>query len=188
MSATLHDPTDLRTWPASIDGFEVLDACHQRILFTLEMLEVLLVRLEVHGSNDAARAMASEIVEVLSTVAPQHHEDEERHLFPSLLANGDERLVQNVLRLQQDHHWMDVDWRELRPLLAAVANGQSGFDLDQLREESQIFIALSRDHIVLEETVIYPEARERMDEAERRTMGRQMATRRKSQGTADAAT
>ena len=159
-----------RTCVNPIDGLDVLDVHHRQTLFTLGKLAALVARLTRGDADAEACAMAREIVEFFSTGARQHHEDEEMHVFPSLLASSDPQLVQAVLRLQQDHHWLAVDWLELSAPLNAVANGQS-VDVDLLREMAHVFIALSHDHIGLEESCIYPQARARLQEQQRRKTG-----------------
>jgi hemerythrin-like domain-containing protein len=166
---------------ATRDGFEVLDGCHRQMLATLDTLGDLVERLEVQGADDAARAMAGEVLKFFATTARQHHEDEERHVFPKALASPDPQVVQATLRLQQDHDWIEEDWMELSPHLEALAGGQSWWDPAVLREGSEVFIALLHDHVTLEESCIYPEARARMQLAERQTMGREMAARRRAQ-------
>jgi hemerythrin-like domain-containing protein len=163
------------------DGFEVLDSCHRQMLATLETLAALVAHIDgPNGADDTARAMAGEVVQFFSTTARQHHEDEERHVFPKALASGDPQVVQAVLRLQQDHNWIEEDWMELSAHLEALAAGQSWWDPALLREGSDVFIALLHDHVALEEACIYPEARARMQLAERQTMGREMAGRRRA--------
>jgi hemerythrin-like domain-containing protein len=176
-----HHSFDKPEAPTSMDGFDVLDVCHRHTLFTLGKLAALIARLKSRGPDADARTLAAEIVNFFSTTARLHHEDEERHVFPKLLACGDPEIVQAVLRLQQDHRWLDVDWMELSPLLDAVAAGQSSYDLDALREGVEVFTALSHDHIALEESCIYPQARARLHAGERREMGREMAARRHAQ-------
>ncbi len=165
---------------ASRDGFEVLDACHRQTLLTLRKLAELVTSLDAGDADPTVRATAAEIVDFFSTTAREHHEDEERHVFPKLLTSGDPDIVQAVLRLQQDHHWMDVDWKELAPLLDAVAAGQGGYDAGTLRESVEIFTVLSYDHIALEESCVYPEARARLRDGELREMGREMAERHRA--------
>jgi len=179
MSST-RDSSKAAGVPTTKDGFEVLDACHREILLTLNKLDSLVLRLG-SGPDAQARAMASEIVRFFSNTARQHHEDEERHVFPNLLTSGDPEIVQAVQRLQQDHHWLDADWQELWPQLDAVACGQSWYDLDVLREDVEVFAALLHDHIALEESCIYPQARSRLRASERREMGREMAARRRAE-------
>jgi hemerythrin-like domain-containing protein len=162
-----------------LDGLETLDSCHRQTLFTLGKLAALISRLGSRGADAEARAMAAEIVDFFAGTARAHHEDEERHVFAPLLASGDPEIVQAVLRLKQDHGWLEEDWRELSPQLKAVAEGQCGLDLDGLRAGVLVFTALSHDHISLEESLIYPHARARLQARERHAMGREMAARRR---------
>jgi hemerythrin-like domain-containing protein len=170
-----------------VDGFEVLDACHVQTLHTLDKLAGLVARLAGGGADAEARSMAAEIVQFFSTTARQHHEDEERHVFPKMATSGDSELVRTVLRLQQDHDWLEEDWMVLSPQIDAVAYGLAWFDLDTLRDGAAAFTALMRDHIALEESCIYPQARGRLRVGERREMGREMAARRHAERKAKAA-
>ena len=175
-SSTLTDEV-----PTSSDGFDALDVCHRHTLFALGKLAALVARLKGgRGSDPEARALAAEIVDFFSTTAREHHEDEERHIFPSLMSSADPGIAQAVLRLQQDHHWLHIDWMELSPQLKAVAAGQAGYDIAALAEGAQVFIALSHDHMALEESCIYPQARVRLHAGGRREMGREMAARRRA--------
>lgn len=169
-----------RATPESVrqDGFEVLDSCHRQTLVMLDKLANLVASLDNGPPDPEARAIAGEVVKFFSTTARQHHEDEERHVFPQLQDSADPEIVQAVLRLQQDHLWMDIDWRELGPVLAAIAGDQGGYDLAALREGVEIFTVLSNEHIALEESCVYPQARMRMPSPERQQMGREMAKRR----------
>jgi hemerythrin-like domain-containing protein len=92
----------------------------------------------------------------------QHHADEEARVFPGLLASGDEELAHHVRRLQQDHGWLEEDWMALAPQLQAVAQGYSWYELDALRHGVGVFTTLYHEHIALEESMIYPEARAQM--------------------------
>ncbi|HUG22095.1 hemerythrin domain-containing protein [Piscinibacter sp.] len=179
MSPT-HDSLERPKAPTTVDGFDVLDACHRQTLFKLGKLTALVSRLISVGVDGEARAMAADILEFFTTTARLHHEDEEQHVFPALLEAGDPDIVQAVLRLQQDHGWLEEDWLELSPHLCAVAADQSWYDLDLLREGVEVFVALSHDHIALEESLIYPQARMRLNSTDRREMGREMAARRRA--------
>ena len=69
--------------------------------------------------------------------------------------------MQHVQRLQQGHGWLEEDWIELSTHIEAIANGYSWYDLTMLQHALPIFTALYHDHIALEESMIYPEARRR---------------------------
>lgn len=166
--------------PTHADGFDLLDLCHRHTVLALGKLAALITRLSAHGPDDEARSLAAEVLHHFATTARQHHDDEERHVFPKLAASGDAELVQHVLRLQEDHHWLEKDWMELAPQIAAVANGQIGYDLDLMREGAVTFTALSHDHMALEESCIYPQARAQLGARERRAIGREMVLRRRT--------
>ena len=161
------------------DGFEILDDSHRRTLVALHTLNELVARLAAEGGSEHVRTMAGQVVKFFATTSREHHEDEERHVFPKALASGDADVVQAVLRLQQDHNWLEEDWLELSPQLSALAQGQSLWDLDFLREATEVFTALSHDHMALEESCVYPQARARLAAGERHEMGREMAARRR---------
>ena len=184
MKATLITPPPATAHTrAAQDGFEALDACHREMLAKADELCALVDRLEHHGIDAAARTSAGEIGRFFTTTARDHHEDEERHVFPPLADSHDPAVVQAVLRLQQDHGWLEEDWFELSPHVQAVAWGYNGYDIDVLREGATIFAALLRDHVALEESFIYPQAREAMPPAQRREMGREMAERHRAERT-----
>jgi hemerythrin-like domain-containing protein len=172
-------------WPSSRDaredGFVVLDACHRRMLAAVGALEELVAAIERGYPSDADRAHASSIAEFFSTTARRHHEDEERHVFPALLAGTDEAGRDAALRLQQDHGWIEEDWLELEPHVQAIATGYGHCDADVLRQGVAVFAALLREHIALEESLAYPQARSQLGAAGRRTMGREMAARRSAE-------
>jgi len=167
-----HAPVD--------DAFDVLDACHREMVVALDKMSALIARIETAGTDAQAQSMASELLAFFSTTVRQHHEDEERHVFPRMATDSDAETVQAVLRLQQDHDWLEEDWMELSPHLAAIAAGQSWWEIDSLRNGVSVFSALLRDHIALEESLIYPQARERLQGRQRRDMGREMAARRRA--------
>jgi hemerythrin-like domain-containing protein len=158
-SPKTHAGRPRRSPIAGSGTMEVLDRTHREIIAMLARLPLLIERLEVHGIDDVGRRLAQEICAFFEETARPHHAAEEELVFPDLLARGDPELVQHVKRLQQDHGWLDEDWYELSPQLGAVANGQAWYDLDLLRSYVATFTELYRDHIALEETVVYPASR-----------------------------
>jgi len=171
----------------SLDGFEVLDTTHRQILAALDTLQQLVAQLDRLDGDAQAQAMADSVVKFFDTTARQHHEDEERHIFPPLANSPNPQIAQTVARLQQDHRWLEEDWLELSAHLEAAAAGHTGWDSALVREGSAVFVALYHDHLALEESLIYPEARQRMRQAERGEMGREMAARRRDRRTDKAA-
>jgi hemerythrin-like domain-containing protein len=143
-------------------AFETLDRAHLAAMGMLKAFERLLVQLDDTGLDDAARASAAEIMAFFNGPGRDHHAQEEQQVFPGLLAAGDATLVQHVHRLQQDHGWIEEDWRELAPQIEAIAKGYNWYDMPMLRGALPIFTALYHEHIALEESLIYPAAKRQL--------------------------
>lgn len=140
-----------------------LDRTHRQMLQTLEQLAQLVEHLDDHGVDATARSSARAICAFFAEHARRHHADEETLVFPLLIARQDPELTQHVLRLQQDHGWLEEDWLELAPQLQAVGEGYSWYEIDGLRHGVGVFTALYHEHIALEESMIYPAARREAD-------------------------
>jgi hemerythrin-like domain-containing protein len=165
---------------ASRDGFAALDAHHRKTLAMLEDLSMLVARLGQGSPDTAMAARAAKIATYFSTAAQAHHEDEERHVFPALVAHGNADIVQAVLRLQEQHDWLEEDWFDLAPQVHAVATGRP-FDVDALSEGVAVLAALYQDHIELEESYLYPEARKHILPDARRAMAQEIAARHRAE-------
>lgn len=158
--------------------FEMLDACHERVHRMLRLLERLREHVAAHGADDQARQAARDVMRYFDQAAPQHHLDEERHVFPPLLAAADPAVVAVVRRLQQDHLRMEAGWAQARVVLADMAEGTlKGFN-DAQHTLLAGFAALYGDHIEAEEQVAYPAARERLDATALAAMAQDMMHRR----------
>jgi hemerythrin-like domain-containing protein len=146
-------------------GFEALDACHQQILVHLDMLAELAKHIENVGVDAKARQQAAAIETFFSGTSRQHHAEEEKNVFPPLLASGNADLVTAVRSLQQDHGWIEENWLELAPQLRAIGEGNNWIDTAEFQHYLGVFLELCRGHIALEETLIYPESKARLVKA-----------------------
>lgn len=142
-----------------LPGFESLDRAHREVLKVLEDFERLLTHVGENGPDGIARESAKRIQSFFSGPAREHHAEEETRIFPGLLVSGDAELVQHVKRLQQDHGWLEEDWIELSTQIEAIANGYNWYDLNTLQHALPVFTDLYREHIALEESLVYPAAR-----------------------------
>ena len=141
--------------------FEMLDACHERVERMLRLLGKIREHVAAHGADAHARDAARDVMRYFDQAGPHHHEDEERHVFPPLLAQRDPAVLAVVIRLKQDHREMAVQWARVRAaLLALVEAGDrwAGFSADDLRL-FDAYDALYRRHLVDENGVVYPAAR-----------------------------
>jgi hemerythrin-like domain-containing protein len=162
----------------SIAVFEFLDTTHQDIQTQIRLLHGLVDAIENQGLNQANRAQARRVLDYFNSEARQHHLDEEKHIFPALLASQDPDIVQATEHLIQDHGWLEENWIQIAPSLEAATNGNLWFDTQELRHALEVFEALYMDHILLEESIAYPEAKKRLAGLNTVGMGREMAKRR----------
>lgn len=140
-------------------GFKALDSAHAAAVAMLQQFRQLVTALADCGLDGNSQRCAREVLHYFAGPGRHHHEDEERLVFPTLLQSEDPGLIAQVRRLQQDHHWLEQDWRELEPHVRAVAEGYNGYDLPFLEAALPVFEALYQDHIALEENEVYPTAR-----------------------------
>lgn len=158
------------------DPFAVLQACHERAERTLRLLQRLRAHLAAMGRDDQVRQAARDVMDYFDQIAPAHHEDEERHVFPPLLAAG--LCVDTVCRLQRDHLEMATVWPQVRGVLERVeADRWRGFGPgdEQLLER---FARMYDWHIAAENELVFPAAAQQLDAAAQRAMGLEMAQRR----------
>lgn len=160
--------------------FEMLAACHERVARMLGLLQRLQAHLASKGQADAAAADAArDVMRYFDMAAPQHHLDEERHVFPTLRESGDAALTALADALQAEHRQMHDAWQALRPALAALAEGQWPLaEAAGVFAQWQAFAALYQGHAEREDEQAYPAAQARLDAARCRAMGDEMARRR----------
>jgi hemerythrin-like domain-containing protein len=158
--------------------FEMLQACHERVQRMLRLLSRLREHLPAHGADEQAQQAARDVMRYFDQAAPEHHRDEELHVFPALLAQENPEIVAVVKRLQHDHLQMEARWAAARQVLAGIAAG----NLDSLPPQAQsaldAFAGLYGGHIDAEEQIAYPAAAVLLQGAPLAEMSRDMMARR----------
>ncbi|WP_300649235.1 hemerythrin domain-containing protein [Hydrogenophaga sp.] len=141
--------------------FEMLGVCHERVERMLTLLARLQQHVLVRGWDESVASAARDVMRYFDQAAPLHHEDEERHVFPPLLAGGDEALRRVVLGLQQDHRDMEAAWVAARAALASVTQAPpAGWAHFSPPEEATLagFTRLYDRHLHEEDGLVYPAA------------------------------
>ena len=140
---------------APLDNFS---ECHSGIVRHLNDLDSLVPLLEPARQ---AHRLAAEAVRFFRSSIFEHHDEEERELFPAVLANataGDERskAQEAVDRLVREHRHLESVWSKLQPQLDAVAHGGVGdVDVDAIK----LLVANYQAHAKFEEDVFLPLAK-----------------------------
>lgn len=160
--------------PGFDDPIGVLRACHRRMERQLATLARLCRHLPEHHADDDARTAASAIMRYFDTAAVHHHADEEASLLPRLRAARPD-LQALCAEIEVDHTGLGARWRRLRPQLAGVAVGRSGY---LSMRDVDAFCADYAAHIEKEEASLFPRAKEALDTAILTEIGEEMAARR----------
>lgn len=157
--------------------FDMLAACHERVARTLGLLGRLVVHVQAHGVDGPARQAAADVERYFSRAAPQHHEDEERHVLPRLAGDARPEVRAAVQQVLDDHRAFRALWQALGPALAAVRDGAPG-DWPRIGVLAEAFITRHADHLRLEDGLLFPAASAGLDEAALAAIGQEMARRR----------
>ncbi|MDP3813336.1 MAG: hemerythrin domain-containing protein [Hydrogenophaga sp.] len=140
---------------------EMLGACHERVERMLGLLAKLQQHVLVRGWDESVASAACDVMRYFDLAAPLHHEDEERHVFPPLLAGDNTALRQVVQGLLQDHRDMEAAWVAVRAALASVAQAPPpGWAHFSPQEEAAVigFTRLYDRHLREEDGLVYPAA------------------------------
>ncbi|WP_414693868.1 hemerythrin domain-containing protein [Polaromonas sp.] len=159
----------------------MLAACHERV----ERMLALQARLQQHlldkGRDEAARQAARDVMRYFDLAAPLHHQDEELHVFPPLMAGPDAGLQAVVERLMQDHRAMEQAWPEARGVLELIAHDPETEWTPLTAAQTAAlngFAALYVRHLADEDQLVYPAAAAALTGQALQTMSRDMMQRR----------
>jgi len=161
--------------PTFDDPLEMLRACHGRIEAQCVTLGRLVVYLSAHRCDEQAVQAAHAILRYFDTAGQHHHQDEEQDLFPQLLSTQNRNATLLVTRLLLEHQGLETAWRNLRPLLISITDGDAR-TLD--RRIVEHFIEVYARHIETENGSLLPMAATMLNTDQLRLIGRNMAARR----------
>lgn len=130
-------------------------SCHSGILKRLTALDELPALLEPAAR---ARKIAEESLEFFREAIFEHHLEEERDLFPAVIASAKpgeelERVKSMTKRLTDEHRVVEGMWKHLESGLKKVAKGHST-DLDV--SELQRLVSEYKAHAAYEEAEFLP--------------------------------
>jgi hypothetical protein len=144
--------------PADTAGHSPIDdfsQCHAGILGHLQTLGSLPALLEPAAR---ARQVAADAVGFFREAVFEHHSEEERELFPAVLASAaageeHERVKSIVDALTAEHRKVEAAWSKLEPKLKAVAKGH---DTDVDPADIRALVEVYQAHARYEEEVFLP--------------------------------
>jgi hemerythrin-like domain-containing protein len=139
----------------------MLVACHERVQRSLDLMARLQRYLVDKGVDDSAHGAARDVMRYFDLAAPLHHQDEELHVFPPLLAGSDTAVHAVVRNLMRDHRQMEQVWVQARSVLQSIvdADASTGLGLTSTQTATlNQFASLYGQHIQDEERIVYPAA------------------------------
>jgi hemerythrin-like domain-containing protein len=162
------------------EPFEMLIACHERVQRMLDLLERARMHALTKGCDANLNSAFTDVMRYFDLAAPQHHLDEELHVFPIVLAKGNQSQKELVAVLIQDHETMAHLWQSVRSILSEVL--QTPRDLPVFSHRDNALIVDFRNayakHISNEELSIYPASTEYMTQNDFASMSEEMKVRR----------
>ncbi|MCU7834279.1 MAG: hemerythrin domain-containing protein [gamma proteobacterium symbiont of Taylorina sp.] len=165
---------------------ELLESCHEKIIHFSSTLLKLSTELKQQGWSEELINTAKNICQYFNIASPEHHLDEEQHLFPAIIALGskhangsksdnkkDRDLIQLINRMIKEHVETDNLWEKINNLL----NNRSK-DFKQLEKLSLQFKDAMHEHAEIENNIIFPYAKTHISDSEFKKMGAAIASRR----------
>ncbi len=134
---------------------EQFSQCHVGILAHLHEVGRLPALLEPAAE---ARRIAAETIRFFRDVICEHHAEEEKELFPAVLASADrgeerDRVKAIVERLTREHRQVEAAWKAIEPDLKKISKGhEAGLDAAGVEDLVHTYEA----HAVYEEQVFLP--------------------------------
>jgi hemerythrin-like domain-containing protein len=162
------------------DPIGMLKDCHRRIERFLGILCQVARQAQGHALNTDERKAVEAALRYFDESGPRHNLDEEDSLFPRLRAMKAAEVLEKVKRLETEHGEAGVLHREAGQLYSKwmVEGGLSadkGMRLQTIAEELQ---RLYREHIHIEEDVVFPVAAKLLDRDAVAAMGSEFRIRR----------
>jgi hemerythrin-like domain-containing protein len=162
------------------DPIGMLTDCHRRI----ERFNYILCRVAEHAGERALTAEESEAVDAalryFHESGPRHNSDEEDSLFPRLRGTPAAKVLSEVDRLESEHHQTEALHKEAAELFTRWQTEETlhADDRARLRAVTSKLEEIYREHIRLEEEVVFPCAARVLDPGAIAAIGGEFKARR----------
>lgn len=163
------------------DPIGMLKDCHRRIEHFLDILCMVAERAHSRSLTAEERSAVQAALQYFHVGGERHTADEEESLFPRLRGESAAGSLEDVDRLESDHHRAaglheSVDWIYTAWISAGMLEfGEQHRLLSQMRQLKQLY----SEHIQIEETVVFPRAAQLLNGQALAAMGSEFIARRK---------
>lgn len=164
------------------DPTGLLSDCHRRIEMFLGSLQSIAPFLADSPVTEVRAALETSL-RYFRNAAPKHNADEEESLFPRLRQNADPRaqsVLSKLAALEEEHRWAAPLHEEIDRLGSKyLSSGPlSAAEADVFRSAVERLASMYREHIALEDEVVFPCAAEVLSPQDKAAIGAEMARRR----------
>ncbi len=163
------------------DPLGMLHDCHRRIEKFLRVLGLVVERAAGGTLTTEETEAVQAALHYFRTGGPRHTADEEESLFPRLRSSTAAGALDELDRLEADHHRAQQLHDVVEGLFTAwMKEGQLARDDEQrLAAANRELAALYAAHIDVEEKVVFPRAAQALDADAIAAMGQEFRQRRK---------
>ena len=160
----------------------LLSDCHRRVEMFLGMLEAVGEVIDQPAAGETSRVLDSAL-RYFGEAAPKHTADEEDSLFPRL-RQLDHPEIQSAFatldKLEDDHRWaMSLHDKVERLGAQYLSTGKlSDEEIAEFRRSVASLALMYKEHIQVEEELIFPLAARVLSDTEKTAIGNEMAGRR----------
>jgi hemerythrin-like domain-containing protein len=166
-------------------GFEdpigMLIDCHRRIERFIQLLCIVADRAHGRALTDEETAAVQSALQYFRTGGQRHTADEEESLFPRLRAESHAENLEELGRLEIDHCNANNLHEAVDALYSAwIASGLlNPEDEQRLISGTEQLNHLYKEHILVEEKIVFPRAAQILDSRTMATIGLEFHARRK---------
>lgn len=166
--------------PSFEQPLSLLRSCHDKIIHFSSSLYKLSQSLPNEGWNRQLEASAEQIRHYFNIAGPEHHKDEEEHLFPAIIAldptctePGSLERIQLINTLIKEHVQSDSLWEKLDLMLKERTE-----DFATLAQLAEQFANEMHQHAEIENKQVFPFAEQHISSRQFKEMGQDIAKRR----------
>ena len=165
-----------------VDPTGLLSDCHRRVEMFLGSLEAVSKLIDRPPAEETKQALTSAL-RYFSQAAPKHTADEEESLFPRLRQNNSPEIQSaftKLDKLEDDHRWAAPLHAKVEELGAQyLSTGSlSDAEVEQFRVAVANLAVMYRQHIAIEDDLIFPLAARTLSPSEKAIIAQEMARRR----------
>lgn len=166
---------------ASFDQpLELLLSCHKKIQHYSSALYKIVTTVQQEGWLENYINSVDQVRHYFNVAVPEHHLDEEVHLFPTIIALDPEfkkpdslEIVTLINNMIKEHVESDALWEKLDSMLAERSQ-----DFSNLEQLARQFEADMHEHARIENEMIFPYAEKYISKSDFKKMGQEIARRR----------